>query len=78
MERLQKHLKAFSNEILNKTNKTCVSCSSKELGTFKIESHEINDNFDFSKFLHEKEKALDDLMLIEERKNSFQFHSALQ
>ncbi len=72
MERLQKHLKAFSNEILNKTNKTCVSCSSKELGTFKIESH------DFSKFLHEKEKALDDLMLIEERNNSFHFHSSLQ
>ena len=78
MERLQKHLKAFSNEIINKTNKTCVSCSSKEIGTFKIESHEISDNFDFSIFFKKKKKALDDLMLIEERKNSFHFHSSLQ
>ena len=75
MSKIQKHLRAFSNEILNKTNQTCVSFSSEELGTFKIESHEINENFDFSKFLHEKEKALDDLELIESRRNSFLFHS---
>lgn len=77
MSRLQRHLQLFSNEILLKTNQRKVSSSSEELGTFKIESHEINENFDFSKFLHEKEKALDELSLIEEKNNSFLFNSEI-
>lgn len=75
----KEQLKQFSSTIMSRTTmaQTNITFISNMLGTFKLESDTIDSNFDFDRFIAEKEKALEPIADTLDNSNHCEFFSIL-